>query len=314
MVTPVIDWTSMKTNAFERDPFSGLPFEVELPALPAAVTRLIECSRDPEVTIQAMAGIIETDSGLTAELLKYVNSNRFRLLRQISRVPQAVAQLGIKATTAFVIGAGAQASMRSFQCRLISPTCHWNESLQKALFAREVANQLCGEGDIAFGAALLQDFILPVLTNAFTKQYFDYQQRIDEWETICEFERQTFGFDHAQVGAHIADQWNFPDELICCILHHHHIATILRHPVLSLSTVIPVALSGLLPSQIGQVPHGAESLAQLHSAVDSFDLIRVSEVVDDELKTAAVGKVPGFLLTEQLLPLINPEADSVATV
>ena len=303
MSTAPIDWKAIKTLAFELDPFDGIALDIELPALPAAVTRFIERSEDPEATASELATIVETDSGMTAELLKHVNSARLNLLRTITSVAQAIAYLGIETTKVFVMTAGARASLRSFNCRLISPSCFWNESLQRAVFSREISNRLVGNSDLAFAAALLQDFILPVLTNAYPEKYKEYQRQEGQWKSICDFERATFGWDHAQAAAFVADQWIFPDELVCCIFHHHHIRAILKHPVLSNSVVMPVALSGLLPSQLEQVWSGPETLARLNTS-SGFDLLEVSAIVDAQLEQAAQGKSLGFSLTEQLAPIV----------
>ena len=63
--------------------------------------------------------------------------------------------------------------------------------------------------------------------------------------------------------AELAHRWHLPDELVCCILFHHHGLKILAHPQLRRSAVAVVALSALLPDQLQQHYHGLDDLVRL---------------------------------------------------
>ena len=195
-----------------------------------------------------------------------------------------------------------RASLLSSKSHLINTGFHWTESLQRTVFARTIAEMTGAEASIAFEGALLQDFMLPVLTNNYLDAYKAFQEAPEAWSSLCEFERDTFGWDHAQVAAFIADRWQFPDKLVCGIFHHHHLEAILTHPVLGKTFVLPVALAGLLPSQIRQDSIGLEVIRQLNESVGSIDFIEMARAVDEEVQTAAGGETRGFSLTEQLLP------------
>ncbi|MBX3440743.1 MAG: HDOD domain-containing protein, partial [Planctomycetaceae bacterium] len=91
-----IDWESLRRAALDSAPFPGLPDGVQLPALPGAVTAFIERCADPNAPAKELASIVESDSGLTCELLKYVNSGVFVGRRKIANIMQAIASLGIR--------------------------------------------------------------------------------------------------------------------------------------------------------------------------------------------------------------------------
>ncbi len=106
------------------------------------------------------------------------------------------------------------------------------------------------DADVAFSGALLQDYLLPVLSNDLIDTYLEFvQNREGLPETLCEFEYSHFKWDHALAGACLAHRWNLPDELVCCILYHHSGLRILAHPQLGRTAVAAVALSAMLPEQ-----------------------------------------------------------------
>ena len=39
---------------------------------------------------------------------------------------------------------------------------------------------------------------------------------------LCTVERQKFGFDHSDVGARMLEQWQFSEETVEAVRHHHH--------------------------------------------------------------------------------------------
>src|SRR5260370_25561694 len=111
-----------------------------------------------------------------------------------------------------LITVGTKAAVQARQSRLINQNCFWNAALQKALFARELAALLKTDQDVAFSGALLQDFLLPVLTSELYDQYLDFiKVRNKHPVDICEFEQSSFGWYHAIAGACLAHRWTLPD-------------------------------------------------------------------------------------------------------
>ena len=73
-----------------------------LPALSAAVTQFIDRSNDPKASLKELAKIIETDAGITVELLRYVNSTYIGLRNKAGTVLQALTLLGQRQSRMFV--------------------------------------------------------------------------------------------------------------------------------------------------------------------------------------------------------------------
>ena len=169
-----MNWARIAEEALTGFPLSSLPPTVELPALPHAVTLFVRRSRDEAVPLHDLAQILETDSALTIELLKYVNSSSNGLRNKATTVLQAITLLGCARCRLFVIATGMGAAVRSQCSKLIDQTAFWSDTLQKAIFAREIALLLRTDPDVAFVGGLLQDFLLPFLTNSLSEDYREF--------------------------------------------------------------------------------------------------------------------------------------------
>ncbi|MEX0726565.1 MAG: HDOD domain-containing protein [Planctomycetaceae bacterium] len=278
---PDIDWIALHSDALKEFTLSDLPPTVRLPSLPVAVTQFTQKANDPDAKVKELAHIVETDTGMTVELLRYVNSSLVGLRHRAGSVQQAISLLGIRPTKLFLITTGMQSAIQARKSKLIHQGGFWNTSLQKALFAREIAGLLKTDLDLAFAGALLQDYLLPVITNELTEPYFQFlEHRVGQPDCLCDYEQRQFGWDHALAGASLAARWQLPDELICCILFHHWGLQILAHAQLKRTAAAAVALSALLPDQMKQQENGFALLIQLQDIWPAFDLPALCEKVD----------------------------------
>jgi HD-like signal output (HDOD) protein len=295
-----IDWAAICTEALGDFTAVQLPPNMKLPSLPAAVTQFAEKSGRPDADPKKLAKIVETDSGLTLELLKHVNSAFVGARSKVTSVEQALALLGIRQSRNLLITSGMKAAVRSRESKLINQNCFWNGTFQKALFAREVALLLKTDGDLAFSGALLQDYLLPVLTNDICDEYLKFiEARNKVALNLCEYEQGAFGWDHAMAGACIAHRWKLPPELVCCILYHHAGLSILANPQLGRSPVAAVAISGLLPDQLRQSGQGLEQLLMLEKKWPAFQLAVVAAAVDKKQAESGMGVRNDFPLSRR---------------
>lgn len=66
-----------------------------LPSFPQAAAKLIKTSRDDTASLKDLAKILETDPGLSVQVLKIVNSPVYGLNRTITTLSDAVVFLGM---------------------------------------------------------------------------------------------------------------------------------------------------------------------------------------------------------------------------
>ena len=301
-----VDWTSIYEEHAPTAALRALPPTLDLPALPTAVTEFIDRAQDPSATARDLAAILETDTGLTMELLRFVNSSAFGLTKPARTVQQAIALLGLQKVKGFVISSGTQAAVRARRSKLINQQCFWNASLQKALFAREVARLLRVDTEVAFSAGLLQDFLLPVITNEYFDPYLKFvSDRANMPLQMTDFERQEIGFDHAQLAASLCRRWRLPDDIACCLLLHHRGLHVLADPVLKRTPVAAVAISALLPDQLRQCFAGLEQLTLLQEKWAGFDLQEVVALVDEQHAATGLKVRNDFPLARRCRPAIE---------
>lgn len=295
-----IDWSQLREESLGPFTMTALPPTLQLPALPHAVTLFIEKSKDEKTPIKDLAGIVETDTGLTLELLRHVNSAFLGLRQKAKSVLQAITLLGLRQSRLFLIATGTQAAICARKSKLLNQTSFWNASLQKAIFAREVAKLLETDPDIAFAGALLQDYLLPVLSSELYEPYVQFiDQRAKQPESLCDYEEQNFGWNHAVAAACLAHRWKLPDELVCCIRFHHHGLRVLADPKLGRSPIGAVALSALLPDQLRQQFYGLEQLVLLQQKWPAFQLEELVKKVDAEHCESGLGVVNDFPLSRR---------------
>ncbi|WP_166820260.1 HDOD domain-containing protein [Thalassoroseus pseudoceratinae] len=281
----------------------SLPPTLKLPALPHAVTKFLERSSDPNASLKELAAIVETDTGLTVELLRHVNSAFMGLRNKAKSAQQAIALLGMRQSKLFLINTGTKAAVQARKSKLINQSNFWSSNLQRALFAREVARILGTDLDVAFAGGLLQDFLLPVLTNEFTDEYLAFLDSNNQSaETLTTFEDRQFGWNHASTAANLARRWHLPDELVCCLLCHHAGLKILADPDLRKTPVAAVALSGMLPDQVNQDRSGLEMLFRLQEKWSAFNVVAIAERVDEQQEQLGLGVSNQFPLSRRCQP------------
>lgn len=307
-----INWDAMVQEELGTFTTDVLPPTLELPALPHAATKFTQLASDPDVPIEKLAKVIETDSGLTTELLKYANSSFLGLRSKVKTVQHALSLLGRRQSKMHIITTATQGAVRAKKSRLINQVTFWNSSLQKALFAREVAKLLKTDADLAFSGALLQDYLLPVVSNELYENYLGYLSNPDEHpENLVDFEQSAFEWNHALAAAGLAMRWNFPPDLICCILYQHYGLRILGHDELGRTSAAAVAISALLPDELRQYRGGVQQLARLSEKWSAFDLETLAARVDEQHAEIGMASKNAFPLSRLVKRALAESAAAV---
>ena len=297
VAVPTFDWKTLSNVAVASVKSDLLPKSIELPALPHAVTEFMHQASNPNFDVAKLAAIVEKDSALTVELLKHVNSAVYAMRNPVRCIKNVIIHIGLNAARLHLLAVGMKAATRAMKSRLINHRNFWNESLQKALFAKEIARRMQLDPGLAFLGGLLQDYLLPVLTNSYDRQYLQFLDvQPGQRRDLADWERDTFGWDHASAGAYFANQWHFPDDLSCGIFFHHSLESILQEPEAEFFQMFPIALASLLPDQLRQSPTGLQRLIKVAKHCHVIDLDAVCKVVDEEQMKLAEGyEIPNHL-------------------
>lgn len=195
-----------------------------LPAAPAVLARVLMIMDDPNAGSSDLVEAIELDPGVTANLLRMVNSPVYGGSRSLSTLEEAVHRVGMRTIIQLV-------TMRASEPLLggahegygLAPGDLWRHSVSSALGARLLAQRVRHpKVALAFTGGLLHD-IGKIALDVFLKhRYQSVRQKVEAGATFQEAEREVLGIEHAELGARIADSWEFPESLVQMIRHHHN--------------------------------------------------------------------------------------------
>jgi HD-like signal output (HDOD) protein len=221
----------------------------QLPALPQSAIRLLELSQNADNGPAEFAVPIESDPGLTGQVLKFVNSSYFGFSREISSVKLAITLVGIRTIKNFSLWSAVFSLMPNPKCGPFDLKALWQDSLRRALFARSFGKLLgLKDAEDLFAGALLQDMAIPLLAKEQPAKYLKLLESRREGETrLSDLERAEFGWTHAEAAGFMARQWSLPEEFAQLIEAHTQLDQYLVEGCKDQGKV-SVALSALLPA------------------------------------------------------------------
>lgn len=255
-----------------------------LPTLPAVAVRVLELTRDPNVTVAKLAQLVQADPSLSAKVLRTVNSSLFGLPAPCSKIDRALGLLGLNTIKSLVLGFTLVESTRNVPGdKGLDLTRHWRRATYAASAARHVASVtgVC-DADETFTAAMLQDIGMMAALTALADEYaLVLENENGDHVNFPAQEVQALGFDHAQVGACLARKWKLPDHLVDTIAFHHDptLAPLAARPLaetvwlgmLVAEALSPGAAPGLVPTMMVALGRAlgvaADSLAPVLSKI-----------------------------------------------
>ncbi len=189
-----------------------------LPQFPDNLVFLQKLIADPESDISDIARQISMDPSLTADVLKLVNSAQFMLPKKVDNIAEAVKLVGMRSLGKLLYSYGTQKLLDRGQKWL------WDHSYKSAYYAYNLAKRFKKKDilDDAYVGGILHDMGKII----FSDVHPDLLQKIT---SFCKdrgmgrslVEDLSAGLNHAQIGAMIAQKWNFPQGLVEAIKYHH---------------------------------------------------------------------------------------------
>ena len=193
-------------------------------SLPEVCLQLRERLADPQHTRKEVARIILHDPALTARVLRIVNSAYYGLPQQISEISHALNILGEEELHNLVIVTSIVKTMAKVSST-VDIRSFWRASIFSAVLASNLARHVAHENE-----SLEDYFIAGLLLNIGRLLLYHHEPQLLEEvsrrmnaEKLPDYiaERELLGFDHADVGALMANNWNFSAELVENIRCHH---------------------------------------------------------------------------------------------
>lgn len=231
------------------------------PSLPSAVVEIIQSIDDDDVTPIELARKIECDLGMLAGVLKLANSSRYAVRGGVASVQQAVPVLGFNAIRNLACLEGVSSHFRNNSRNAFDFENFMRHSIGVACCAKFIARSIHLNPDIAFVSGLLHDVGQVVVAVTLPDELgavMEYKKQHDCHIAVAE--RAVLGMDHADIGAHLADRWNFPAVISEAIGSHHHVfdeVSSRMADMLHVAEVLSHALDFGSSDQVPPLSHGA---------------------------------------------------------
>jgi len=193
-----------------------------LPSLPAVALEVIELTRDVNVEMDKLAATIQNDQGLSAKVLKTVNSSYYGLRKKCGTIKQAIVVLGLSTVKSLTLGFSLVSSVDLKDKEGFDHNEYWRRGLFTAVAAREIAKIGCPDfQDEAFLGGLLQDVGMVALYETLGERYVRVLEQIGgDHRKLAGFESAEFELQHTDIGAMMATRWKLPEELIQPVKYH----------------------------------------------------------------------------------------------
>ncbi len=192
-----------------------------IPPKPEILIDLHQEMAADEPDLSRIAALIAHDVGLSAVVLKTINSPFFGMRRMISDIQQATMLLGSLNVISLVSAYELRRNLSGEAS--ISLERFWDTATEVAgsmvAFGRQV-NQMIPPEDL-YTIGLFHDCGIPVLAMRFS----DYREVLVEGnqglQTISEIEERRYTTNHGVIGYFISNSWGIPKRIAELILRHH---------------------------------------------------------------------------------------------
>jgi len=244
-----------------------------LPPFPENLAQLVRLLEDPEVEMDSLATQLGRDPGMTADLLKFINSAQIGRRQRIESLNEAVRIIGIDGLKHLAYSFGAHHVLKKYVDKQ-KPL--WDEATRVSFYAGELMKRGGGNrktvGRAQVGGILsnLGQIILAFL-------HPDQSSRILKFcraknFSIEKFNDLTQSVNPTEVAARIAEKWNFPEDLVQILRHQNQPAS--AQPGLQ-----PVISSVHLAASLVATEQELLSLGQINpSVLKSLQLSSPSEL------------------------------------
>jgi HD-like signal output (HDOD) protein len=220
-------------DALDRE-YEQAILDLGIPPCPGILIDLSAEVRKTEPDLHRIESLISEDVGLSAALIKTINSPFYGLRNKVHSVMQAIHMLGLSQLSLMVTAMVLRDVLKGLG--KVDMGRFWDASSKVAIISSYIAGRLPYivyenmqrhiDKDEAYTYGLFQDCGIPIMLN----QYATYKeilgvanQSLDR--AFTEIEDAEYGQNHAMVGYVLAKSWGLPEPMYQAIrMHHEHVS------------------------------------------------------------------------------------------
>lgn len=198
----------------------------QMPSLSITVSKILEVTRNPQVTAKDLNKVISLDPVLVGRVLKLVNSAYYGLQNKVTSLVTAIIMLGINTIKNLALSTAVLANMKKgSHFKALNVDGFWRHSIGVGVASKLIAGKIGVPINLReqfFIGGLLHDLGKIPLNVLFNDEYIRVIRTADFKKIgLIEAEKNILGITHTEVGRMIAEKWRLTDENYECILHHH---------------------------------------------------------------------------------------------
>lgn len=245
-----------------------------LPSPPRLYAEMMALIQSPVASVSAVADLVARDPGMTAQILRIVNSAFFGLGREVSNPQAAIQFLGLETLCALAMSREVFRGIEHDTLEALGLQTLWDHSVETALRSRAIARaeRVVGKAaDECFTAGLVHDIGIVLLATNFPS---DYRVALEaaraRGATLEQAEADRFGATHAAAGAYLLDLWGLPQPIVEAVAFHHDPS---QAPAAGFSPLTAVHVADALASS-------ANTAAGLSRKAVDLDYLRAAGMAD----------------------------------
>jgi len=198
----------------------------QMPSLSVTVSKILEVTRNPQVTAKDLNKVISLDPVLVGRVLKLVNSAYYGLQNKVTSLVTAIIMLGINTIKNLALSTAVLANMKKgSHFKALNVDGFWRHSIGVGVASKLIAGKIGVPVNLReqfFIGGLLHDLGKIPLNVLFKDEYIKAIRTADFKKVeLIKAEKDILGITHTEVGRMIAEKWRLTDENYECILHHH---------------------------------------------------------------------------------------------
>jgi len=193
---------------------------LDIPSHSQIVFKILNLLKDEYVSIDELEKFISHDKGFTARFLRIANSPFYGLTRKVKTLKDSLLIIGLNTAKSLILATSTIYLYKNFG------------PFEKKLYEHSLAVGLCAsllsnytnsfKPEEALASGILHDLGKIFINNAMPEAYQKIYEKIHETEkSTIQLEEENLGINHCEVGATVAEKWNYPDEIKITIQYHN---------------------------------------------------------------------------------------------
>lgn len=220
IINPFAGWSPKEV----QDRIREMVGNIEIPRFRKAVFETLRRLRDPDTTPQKLMEVMAIDGELVGKVMNTVNSTAYSPRSRIQSLDHAILLMGNADLERIVMMVGAKAALPQQGHPQFALSNFWKASSRRAVLAREIADLVQpAKANLSFTAGFLQDLGVPLIVTSKKDDYVSlFNTALEEKRDLHLLEAEALGWDHAELGALLAMNWELPDDVTHCLKDHNH--------------------------------------------------------------------------------------------